>query len=78
MTIQAVNQTARFACHSPSVFLYLLVVRVTVCRGGAALVLFVSRVPTFNVFRQVAFTAEVGRRVVRRLPQPDLDALAGR
>lgn len=72
------NETDRlFACHSYSVLLYLLVVRVIVCRGGAALVLFVNWVPSVNVFRQVTFTAEVRRCVVRRLPEPDLDTLAG-
>lgn len=57
---------------------YLLVFWVTMCRGGAALVLFVNRVASLDVFRQVTFTAEVRRRVVRRLPETDLDVLAGR
>lgn len=67
-----------FALRNDSVLLYLLVVWVIVCRGGAALVLFVNWLPSLNVFRQVTFTAEVRRRVVRRLPEPDLDTLAGR
>lgn len=67
-----------FALHSSPVLLYLLVVRVIVRRRSAALVLFVNWVPRLNVFRQVTFTAEVRRRVVRRLSEADLDALAGR
>lgn len=67
-----------FAEHNSPVLLYLLVARVIVRRRSAALVLFVSWVPSLNVSRQVTFTAEEGRRVVRRLPEADLDALAGR
>lgn len=66
-----------FALYNSPVLLYLLV-RVIVRRRSAALVLFVNWVPCLNVFRQVTFTAEVRRRVVRRLPEADLDALAGR
>lgn len=78
MTRKVLETSRLFALHSPPVLLYLLVVRVIVRRRSAALVLFVNRVPSVNVFHQVAFTAEVRRRVVHRLPEADLDALAGR
>lgn len=68
-----------FAPHNRRVLLlYLLVVEVTVRRSGAALVRFVNWVLRLNVFGHVTFAGEERRCVVRRLPQPDLDALAGR
>lgn len=78
MTRKVLETSRLFAMHSPPVSSYLLLVRVIVRRRSAALVLLVKRVPSRDVFRQVAFTAEVRRRVVGRLPEADLDALAGR
>lgn len=63
-----------------SVWQYLLVVRVLVCRGSPGLVLrrFLDRALWLNFsIDHVALTAQVRRRVVCRFPEADFDALSG-